>query len=97
MNSSLVTAGIDIGSTTSKAALWIDGVLGPYVIGPSTTNPRATARECFEKVLELAGRQATDVACIFGTGYGRAKVAFADENISEISAGRQRGDDRFRH
>jgi predicted CoA-substrate-specific enzyme activase len=86
MSNGLVTAGIDIGSTTSKAALWIDEKLGPYVIGPSTTNPRGTARECYEKVLEMAGLQATDVSYIFGTGYGRAKVSFADENISEISA-----------
>jgi len=83
---SLVTAGIDIGSTTSKAALWIDDHMGPCVIGPSTTNPRETARECYEKVLQDAGMQADDVAYIFGTGYGRAKVFFADENISELSA-----------
>ena len=86
MRNGLVTAGIDIGSTTSKAALWIDEHLGPYVIGPSTTNPRETARECYEKVLELATLQAEDVACVFGTGYGRAKVSFADENVSELSA-----------
>ena len=86
MSNGLVTAGIDIGSTTSKAALWIDEHLGPYVIGPSTTNPRETARECYEKVLELATLQAKDVACVFGTGYGRAKVSFADENVSELSA-----------
>jgi len=82
----LITAGIDIGSTTSKAALWIDDHLGSYVIGPSTTNPRETARECYEKVLQDGGIQADDVAYIFGTGYGRAKVSFADENISELSA-----------
>jgi len=82
----LITAGIDIGSTTSKAALWIDDHLGPCSIGPSTTNPRATARECYEKVLQEAGIKAEDVACVFGTGYGRAKVSFADDNISELSA-----------
>ena len=86
MGNGLITAGIDIGSTTSKAALWIDDHLGSYVIGPSTTNPRETARECYEKVLQDGGIQADDVAYIFGTGYGRAKVSFADENISELSA-----------
>lgn len=86
MSDGLITAGIDIGSTTSKAALWINDHLGSYVIGPSTTNPRETARECYEKVLQDVGIQADDVAYIFGTGYGRAKVSFADENISELSA-----------
>jgi len=69
----LITAGIDIGSTTSKAALWIDDHLESYVIGPSTTNPRATARECYENVLQDAGLQDDDVAYIVG-------------NVSELSA-----------
>ncbi len=86
MSQGLVTAGIDIGSTTSKAVLWMDDHLGPCVIGPSTTNPRATARECYEKVLATAGISGSEVAYIVGTGYGRAKVTFANENISEISA-----------
>lgn len=86
MKDRLITAGIDIGSTTSKAALWIDDHLGAYIIGPSTTNPRETARECYEKVLQDSGIRADEVAYIFGTGYGRAKVSFADENISELSA-----------
>ncbi len=86
MVSRLVTAGIDIGSTTSKAALWIDGRPGPWVIGPSTTNPRETARECYERVLADAGVAAGEVAYIVGTGYGRAKVSFAEENVSELSA-----------
>lgn len=86
MSQGLITAGIDIGSTASKAVLWLDDHLGPYVIGPSTTNPRATARECYDKVLALAGISAADVGYIVGTGYGRTKVTFANENVSEISA-----------
>jgi len=82
----LVTAGIDIGSTTSKAALWVDDHLEACVIGPSTTNPRETARECYENVLQDAGIRSDDVAYIVGTGYGRAKVSFAHDNVSELSA-----------
>ena len=86
MTEGLVTAGIDIGSTTSKAVLWIDDRMGPSIIGPSTTNPRETARECYDEVLHQAGLTHDDVAYIVGTGYGRAKVAFANENVSELSA-----------
>lgn len=86
MSVRLVTAGIDIGSTTSKAAVWIDDCLGACVIGPSTTNPRETARECYEKVLQMAEIDTAEVAYIVGTGYGRAKVSFAQENVSELSA-----------
>ncbi len=86
MSQGLVTAGIDIGSTTSKAVLWMDDHLGPCIVGPSTTNPRATARECYERVLAQAGIPSADVSYIVGTGYGRTKVTFANENVSEISA-----------
>lgn len=86
MSEALITAGIDIGSTTSKAVLWMGDRLGAYVIGPSTTNPRETARECYEEVLSSAQVGLSDVAYVVGTGYGRAKVSFADENVSELSA-----------
>ena len=86
MTERLVTVGIDIGSTTSKAAVWVGQEPGPTVIGPSTTNPSGTARECYEDVLRLASIGPDDVACIVGTGYGRAKVAFAHDNVSELSA-----------
>ena len=39
-----VAAGIDIGSTTSKAVILVDGKIASYFIGPSTVNPRKTAR-----------------------------------------------------
>ncbi len=86
MTDRLITAGIDIGSTTSKAALWEKDHMGPYIIGPSTTNPRETARECYDKVLQEAGIGTDEVAFIVGTGYGRAKVSFANDNVSELSA-----------
>jgi activator of 2-hydroxyglutaryl-CoA dehydratase len=57
----LITAGVDIGSTTSKAALWIGDRLGPHITGSSTTNPHATVCECYEKVLHDSGLQDDDV------------------------------------
>lgn len=80
-----ITAGVDIGSTTSKAALWRGDELLAWHISPSTINPAQTAEDCYRRVLEQAGLAAGDVAYIVGTGYGRAKVPFADENVSEIS------------
>ena len=81
----LITAGVDIGSTASKSVILGDGKVIFSVIGPSSTNPAKTAREIFEKSLAGAGKSEKDVACVVGTGYGRAQVPFAHTNVSEIS------------
>ncbi len=80
-----ITAGVDIGSTASKALILNDGCILSHVTGPSTTNPTKTAETVFHEALEKAGCAEGDVGYIVGTGYGRAKVDFANINISEIS------------
>lgn len=80
-----ITAGIDIGSTTSKAVVLIDGQIASCFIGPSTVNPTKTARQAYQEVLNGADVDHNQVSYIVGTGYGRAKVSFAHENVSEIS------------
>lgn len=82
---SIVTAGVDIGSTTSKALIMNQGDILSYVIGPSSANPAKTAVKVFQEACERSGVAEGDVAYIVGTGYGRAKVLFANDNTSEIS------------
>jgi len=84
-NEKAIAAGVDIGSTTSKALVMRDGEISGYFIGPSSTNPMKTSEEVFLKALEIAGIGRDRVKYIVGTGYGRAKVSFANENVSEIS------------
>ena len=81
----MITAGVDIGSTTSKAVVLKDGEILSAVIGPSTTNPKKTAISAFDNALRDAEISKDKIDYIVGTGYGRAKVDFADENISELS------------
>ena len=81
----LITAGVDIGSTASKALVLSDGRVLSQIVGPSTTNPSRTAREIFDEALAQAGVAEADVAYVVGTGYGRTQVPFADRNISEIT------------
>ena len=80
-----VSAGVDIGSTASKVVVMIDRKMVGQVIGPSSTNPKRTAHEIYEKALAEAGKSAEDVDFVIGTGYGRTQVEFADKNISEIT------------
>lgn len=85
INGKKITAGIDIGSTTSKAAIIIDGNFAASYIGASTVNPQKTAEEVYEAVLKEAGLTKDQVDYVVGTGYGRARVKFADTSISEIT------------
>ena len=80
-----IVAGVDIGSTTSKAVVLVDGEPRGQVVGDSTTNPKKTAEAIFKKALEQAQVDAEDVEYVVGTGYGRTQVPFADTNISEIT------------
>lgn len=81
----IITVGIDIGSTTSKAALLADGEYAAGYIGMSTVNPKKTAEEVYDRVLQQAGAERADVDYVVGTGYGRARVEFADMAASEIT------------
>ena len=79
-----VTAGVDIGSTASKAVILINGTPAGEIVGPSSTNPKRTAHEIYGQALSAAGINESEVAYIVGTGYGRTQVEFAHKNISEI-------------
>ena len=80
--------GCDSGSTYTKCVI-IDesGKIAADVTLRSRINAVLSAQEALDKaaaqVSELGS--AKDLAYLVGTGYGRNKVPFADENISEIS------------
>jgi len=59
-------AGVDIGSTASKAVILIDGKPAGVVIGPSSTNPKRTAHQIYDKALAAAGIKAGEVQYIVG-------------------------------
>ncbi len=80
-----VTAGVDIGSTASKATILKDREIASQVVSASSTNPSRTAKTIYEQALQQAGVDRADVAYVVGTGYGRTQVPFADKNVSEIT------------
>lgn len=80
--------GCDAGSTYTKCVI-IDenGKIAAAVTNRSRINPvlsaKASLDEAAGQVKELT--DAKQLTYLIGTGYGRNKVPFADENISEIS------------
>jgi len=77
-------AGIDIGSTMTKAVLMEEDVISS-VIGPTGPEQRRLANKVMEAVLEKAGLPFSSITYVVATGYGRINVPFADKQITEIS------------
>ena len=79
--------GCDVGSTYTKAVILDEnGKIAAHTTVRSKINPEKSARLAMQEVLGQAGlADETQLAYFIGTGYGRNKVPFADENISEIS------------
>lgn len=80
--------GCDAGSTYTKCMILDEaGHIAAHVTLRSRINPvlsaQAALQEAVDQVSELDKTE--DLAYLVGTGYGRNKVPFADENISEIS------------
>jgi len=82
----MLVGGCDVGSTTGKAVI-LDGTsIVSHFIVPSTTHPERTARMAMDEAIKGAGLASlTDLTYVVGTGYGRLKVPFANENVSEIT------------
>lgn len=80
--------GCDAGSTYTKCVI-IDenGEIKSSVTKKSRINPVLSAKDALDKAVSKIDdlNSAQDLAYLIGTGYGRNKVPFADENISEIS------------
>ena len=80
--------GCDSGSTYTKCVILDEnGKMAADVTLRSRINSVLSAQEALDKAVEQVPdlASAKDLAYLVGTGYGRNKVPFADENISEIS------------
>ncbi|OGV56545.1 MAG: hypothetical protein A2X49_06625 [Lentisphaerae bacterium GWF2_52_8] len=82
----MITAGLDIGSTTSKAVL-LDGerILGSLVRTNSAL-PAESARDVFDICCAEAGIKKDQIEATATTGYGRRLANFGDMIITEIKA-----------
>ena len=79
--------GCDVGSTYTKAVILDEnGKMCADTTIRSKINAEQSAIAAMEEVCDKVGlKDSKELAYLIGTGYGRNKVPFADENISEIS------------
>jgi predicted CoA-substrate-specific enzyme activase len=81
----VIVAGIDIGSSSSKAVIMKDGKILAWNIVPTQPDSNKTAAVVMDNILKYAGLSMDKIDYIVSTGYGRVNVPFAQKNITEIS------------
>ena len=77
-------AGIDVGSTMTKAVILGDGIIAS-IIGPTGPEQRRLANKVMEEALKKAGLSFQAINYIVSTGYGRINVPFTDKQFTEIT------------
>lgn len=82
----MLVAGVDVGSTQTKAVIMdADGRVLGRALTDTGARLMAIAHEAYLQALADAGGVESDVAYTIGTGYGRYKVDFGQTQVTEIS------------
>ncbi|MBI3983652.1 MAG: 2-hydroxyglutaryl-CoA dehydratase [Gemmatimonadetes bacterium] len=81
------TAGIDVGSTYTKAVLLrVDGEIAGRAMEPTGFRLAEVAERVFETALILAEAARDDVGYVIATGFGRHQVPLADMQVTDLTA-----------
>ena len=81
----MITAGIDVGSISAKAALIEDGEIVATCVILTGYNAKKAGRQVYEEALAKAGVDPAQVEKIVATGYGRNSIEFASKAVTEIT------------
>lgn len=82
----MIVGGVDLGSATGKAVIMKDGDIVGSCVVPASARPLDAANTVMEKALAEAGVPSVEhLENVVSTGYGRLKIPYASENVSEIS------------
>ncbi len=81
----IVTAGVDVGSVGSKAAVLVNGEIYSWGITRTGSNSPESATKALEWALQDTDIEQSDIKYVVGTGYGRVNVPMANKAITEIA------------
>jgi bzd-type benzoyl-CoA reductase Q subunit len=81
----VITAGVDVGSVSSQAAIMCDGDLYAYSNMRTGSDSPNSALNAINWAVEGTGLTLNDIHYTVGTGYGRVNVPFANRAITEIA------------
>jgi len=81
----IITAGVDVGSVGSKAAIMVNGQAYAWGITRTGSNSPESAKKALDYALQDTGLSVSDLKFIVGTGYGRVNVPMANKALTEIA------------
>ncbi|MDR1993290.1 MAG: acyl-CoA dehydratase activase [Nitrososphaerota archaeon] len=81
----IITAGVDVGSVGSKAAVMVNGQAYSWGITRTGSNSPESAKKALDLALKDTALSTRDLRYIVGTGYGRVNVPMANKAITEIA------------
>lgn len=81
----IISAGVDVGSVSSQAVILADGELYATANMRTGHNSPQSARNVINWAMDGTGITVDNIHYTVGTGYGRAKVPFAQKAVTEIA------------
>ncbi|MGV8057015.1 MAG: acyl-CoA dehydratase activase [Smithellaceae bacterium] len=84
-NAGTISAGVDVGSVSSKALIMNDDKIFSYCTIRTGYSSSDSAYQALQKALSGTGMTMDDIQYIVGTGYGRVNIPFAHRVLTEIS------------
>ena len=82
----MIAAGIDIGSLSTETVLLDeDKNILSYRIVLTGANSKNACNTSFEAAIDMAKVKREDIGFVLSTGYGRERVDFADDQVTEIT------------
>lgn len=81
----MVTAGVDVGAITAKAAILADGELIAASVMLAGYDRAAAATQVLAQAMAQAALTRDQIACLVSTGYARVQAPGADRTVTEIT------------
>lgn len=81
----IITAGVDVGSVGSKAAILINDEIYSWGVSRTGSNSPESAKKVLDWAMKGTDLQLDNFNYIVGTGYGRVNVPMANKAITEIA------------
>ena len=81
----MIVAGCDVGSLSAEAVIMKDGEIIAAETIRVRPRPEQSATDVMDAALHKTGLDYNDIDYCVSTGYGRERIPFANNNISEIS------------
>ncbi len=85
MKNELITAGIDIGSSSAQVVVLKNNTILSFSNISAGTDKKETANKALDMALRRTDVSRNDIKYVVGTGYGRYQVPFASKNVTEIT------------